>query len=124
MRFLVDESTGPGVARWLRGKGHDVYSIYEEARGADDDSVIGIAFEENRILITNDKDFGAKVFRENRPHRGVVLLRLDDERTNNKVTVLERLLGTRAEQLPGRFVVVTERHVRFTPVSSRDDQDE
>lgn len=30
MRFLVDESTGPDVARWLRTLGHDVLSVYDE----------------------------------------------------------------------------------------------
>ena len=61
MRFLVDECTGPAVARWLREKGHDVFSVFEQARGMQDDVVIAKAFEENRILITNDKDFGEKV---------------------------------------------------------------
>jgi hypothetical protein len=32
MRFLVDECTGPAVARRLRELGHDVFSIYEQAR--------------------------------------------------------------------------------------------
>jgi hypothetical protein len=27
MRFLVDESTGPKVARWLREQGHVVFSV-------------------------------------------------------------------------------------------------
>jgi len=33
VRFLVDESTGPVVAAWLRAEGHDVFAVYEEARG-------------------------------------------------------------------------------------------
>ena len=32
MRFLVDECTGPAVARWLRDQSHQVFSVYEEAR--------------------------------------------------------------------------------------------
>lgn len=64
MRFLVDECTGPAVARWLRNQQHEVFSVYEEARGTEDDVIIQKAFEENWILITNDKDFGEKVYRE------------------------------------------------------------
>lgn len=30
MRFLVDESTGPWVARWLREQGHEVFSVYDQ----------------------------------------------------------------------------------------------
>lgn len=33
MRFLVDESTGPAVARWLRSQGHEVFSLKIEVVG-------------------------------------------------------------------------------------------
>jgi len=35
MRFLVDECTGPAVAEWLRNQKHEVFSVFEEARGMD-----------------------------------------------------------------------------------------
>jgi len=114
MRFLVDECTGPAVARWLRAQKHEVFSVYEEARGMDDDEVIAKAFAEDWILITNDKDFGEKVYREQRPHKGVVLLRLEDERAANKIVALRRLLEGYAGLLANQFLVVTERQVRFT----------
>jgi len=113
MRFLVDECTGPGVAAWLRNQNHEVFSVFEEARGMDDDPIIEKAFAENWILITNDKDFGEKVYREGRPHRGVVFLRLKDERTFVKISVIQRLLAGYADQLADKFVVVTETKVRF-----------
>lgn len=117
MRFLVDECTGPAVARWLRALRHDVFSVYEEARGMDDDDVIHKAFTENRVLITNDKDFGEKVYRENRPHKGVVLLRLADERPAIKIGVLARLLSVYTDRIPDQFVVVTETKIRFARMS-------
>lgn len=58
MRFLVDECTGPAVARWLRQQNHEVFSVYEEARGMGDDAVLQKAHDENWILITNDRHFG------------------------------------------------------------------
>jgi predicted nuclease of predicted toxin-antitoxin system len=76
MRFLVDECTGPGLAEWLRGQGHETFSVFDEARGMEDDEVIRKAYDESRILITNDKDFGEKVYRERRPHRGVIFCAL------------------------------------------------
>ena len=113
MRFLVDECVGPAVAEWLRARKHDVLSVYEEARGLSDDDVLQKAFAENRILITVDKDFGEKVHREHTRHKGIVLLRLDDQRAVSKIEALQRLLADYAEQLPDHFVVVTERAVRF-----------
>ena len=92
MRFLVDECTGPAVASWLRDRNHDVFSVFDEARGMDDDGVISKALDENRILITNDKGFGDKVYRDGRLHKGVILLRLEDERPASQIRVLSRLL--------------------------------
>ena len=60
MRFLVDECTGPAVAAWLRQQGHDVFSVFEGARGSSDDDVLSKADAENRILITNDTEPLAK----------------------------------------------------------------
>ena len=113
MKFLVDECTGPAVAHWLEQRGHDVFSVYHQARGIDDDRVIEIAQNEGRILITNDRGFGEKVFRERRPHHGVVFLRLANERSANKIRVLGRLLSQHSNALEDRFVVVTETQVRF-----------
>lgn len=113
MRFLVNECTGPAVAEWLRKREHEVFSVYDEARGLDDETIIQKASAENRILITNDKDFGEKIYREGRSHRGVILLRLDDERAAVKIGVLRRLLQDYGSQLPNQFVVATETKVRF-----------
>ena len=113
MRFLVDECTGAKVAQWLRRQNHDVFSVYEQARGMQDDEIIEKAFQENWILITNDKDFGERVYREGRPHRGVVLLRLQDERAAMKIATIQKLLQGHEHQLFDNFVVVTETKVRF-----------
>jgi predicted nuclease of predicted toxin-antitoxin system len=101
------------VARWLRKQGHQVFSVYEEARGMEDDAIIQKAFTENWILVTNDKGFGEKVYREQHPHKGVILLRLNDERASNKIEIIRQLLEGYANQLADRFVTVTETQVRF-----------
>ncbi len=113
MRFLVDECTGPTVAAWLQEQGHEVFSVYDLARGMDDNDIVQKAFEEKWILITNDKDFGDQIYHEHKPHHGVVLLRLDDERAKNKIAVLKKLLASYSDRLPNQFVVATEEKVRF-----------
>lgn len=113
MRFLVDECTGPAVARWLRDRSHEVFSVYESARGLPDDDILQKAYSENWVLITNDKDFGEKVYRDKRPHRGVIFLRLEDERAAAKIATLSRLLDGYGDRLVDAFVVVTETLVRF-----------
>jgi len=113
VRFLIDECVGPALAEWLRQQGHEVFSVYEEARGIDDDTILHKSNSENRILLTADKDFGEKIYRERRPHCGVVLLRLSDERAKSKISVVARLLQSYSDHLPNRYVVVTEERVRF-----------
>jgi predicted nuclease of predicted toxin-antitoxin system len=83
MRLLVDECTGQTVAAWLRERGHEVFSVFDEDRGMTDEAPLAKAAAENWVVITNDKDFGTLVFREKRPHKGIIFLRLDDERTVN-----------------------------------------
>jgi len=65
-------------------------------------------------LITNDKDFGEMIFREKREHRGVVFLRLSDERSINKIAVLKHVLENYSGRLSDRFVTATETKIRFT----------
>jgi predicted nuclease of predicted toxin-antitoxin system len=118
VRFLVDENAGVFVARWLRSQEHQVFSVYEEARGIDDDEIIQKAFDENWILITSDKDFGEKVYREQYSHRGIILLRLEDERSVNKIEILQKLLVEYPDRLADNFIVVTEKLVRFAKAKS------
>ena len=74
MRFLVDECTGPRVAKWLREEGHEVFSIYDQSRGMSDEEIILKAYQENWIIVTNDKDFGELIFRDSHNHKGVIFI--------------------------------------------------
>lgn len=110
---MVDECTGPMVAAWLNSLGHEVFAVFEEARGVADEAILKKAVDENWIIITNDKDFGEIIFRERRSHRGVIFLRLADERSANKIAVLQEVLSAYSAKLADRFVTVTESKIRF-----------
>ena len=87
--------------------------VVERLRGESDNRVISAAKAEDRILITNDKDFGELIFREQRSHAGVILLRLIDERPAEKITALRRLLQQHSEKIMDNFIVVTDSAVRI-----------
>ena len=70
LRFPVDESTGQVVIDALRNAGYDVVGVGEMMPTASDTQVIAYAAQTERILITNDKDFGEKVFRWRHQHAG------------------------------------------------------
>ena len=62
MRFLADESCDFAVVRALRAAGHEVRALTEETSRTDDREVIALAAQEQRILLTEDKDFGWLAF--------------------------------------------------------------
>ena len=58
MNFLADESFDFRLVRAMRAAGHDVSTVHELAPAATDQTVMRLAQNENRILLTEDKDFG------------------------------------------------------------------
>jgi predicted nuclease of predicted toxin-antitoxin system len=115
MHFIVDESTGTAVVKYLRSVGHDVLAVAETMPQADDLDIVARAVGEGRILVTNDKDFGELVFRGDQAHHGVVLLRLHDERPANRVRVIKAVMEQYADRLAHHFTVATEGGVRIRP---------
>ena len=101
------------MAKWLQSKGHDASSIFDECRGISDDEVIQKAFNEQRILITNDKDFGELAFKSKVPHYGIILLRLENEQSQTKIESIEKLLALYPDKLQNAFIVLTADQVRF-----------
>ncbi len=58
LKFLVDECTGAKVSDALSEDGFSAEYVGRVMKGAKDERVLQKALEEDRILITNDKDFG------------------------------------------------------------------
>ena len=120
MSVLLDRARGRNVIVYSPQGGMDIEAVAHDTPELifreEVDPTVGLqAFQTRRILITNDRDFGEKIFREGRPHAGVVLLRLADDRPATKVRVLTALLRGHGDQLAARFAVVTERTVRLRP---------
>jgi predicted nuclease of predicted toxin-antitoxin system len=113
VRIVVDTCGGIRLVQWLRTEGHDIRSIEEEQRTLDDRSILILAADDNRLLITSDKDFGTLVFVEGTAHSGVILLRLDDERWMSKVAAVRRAIDEYGDDLIGALVVVIDTTVRM-----------
>src|SRR5258706_16379555 len=99
MKFFLDECVGLEVQEYLLHRGYDVVNAATEYSGALDPKILQLSISEDRILITNDKDFGELIFRDGFSHNGVILLRLLDERSHNKVRCLKYLLGELSDEL-------------------------
>ena len=76
-----------------------------------DTEVLAIAVREQRILITNDRDFGELIVRQKLPHAGVILFRLRDETLQTKQRWLMYVLTHHAQDVR-HFIVITDQKVR------------
>ena|SRR5215212_59409 len=109
----MDESADARLGPFLRRLGHDVTTIaVDHPASLKDEDVLAIARREQRILITDDRDFGELVFRNRRPHAGVIYLRVGAyAELDLKRERLEDALRRHANDLD-QFLVVTRNRVR------------
>jgi predicted nuclease of predicted toxin-antitoxin system len=113
MRFLADESCDFRVVRALRAAGHDVRVVAETMRGAEDAIVLEIATREERIFVTEDRDFGQLVYAAAKPTAGVILLRFPVAARANLPARVVDLVAHHTDKLSGRFVVLQPGRIRF-----------
>jgi predicted nuclease of predicted toxin-antitoxin system len=113
MKFLLDQSTDARLLSYLTKRGHDATQIRRTyPHSLPDPEVLSLAYQEKRILITDDRDFGELVFRLKRPHAGVIFLRLGTYAPLNlKIERLAYVLTHYADQLD-QFLVVKKERVR------------
>jgi len=111
MKFLLDENIGKEILEFLEQLGHSASRIRVIQPGLTDSQVLNLAVSQNSILITSDKDFGELIFKYGQLSSGVILLRLKDETSKNKIKALKKVLTGR-KQIKG-FTVVIERAGEF-----------
>lgn len=111
MRFLVDSCVSKAVCDDLRNAGHDVQWVPHEFEGdPGDEAIIDAALENDRVLITGDKDFGEWVFL--RGKRQPPLIRLAAMSPVNQVLVVRQVLETHGSDL-SRAAMITATTTRI-----------
>jgi len=114
MRFLADESCDFGVVRALRAAGHDVSAVAEMAPRATDSAVIALALRDDRIVLSEDKDFGRLVYAEGQPSPGVILIRFSARARRRLPDAIVELVRQHGERLSQAFAVVSPRRIRIS----------
>jgi predicted nuclease of predicted toxin-antitoxin system len=115
MLFLADESCDFAIVRALREAGHDVVAVAEISPGAEDQHVIETAFKENRVLLTEDKDFGQLVFAHKKRSAGILLVRYPTNARKTLAAAVVDLVTTKAEIVQDQFVVLRPGRLRIVP---------
>jgi predicted nuclease of predicted toxin-antitoxin system len=106
LRFLADESCDFAVVRALRAVGYDVLAVGEFMQRSDDRELIELAFQEGRVLLTEDKDFGWLVFVSRENSTGVILIRYPSNLRRSLASAVVNLLKTQGEKISGAFIVL------------------
>jgi predicted nuclease of predicted toxin-antitoxin system len=116
MRILANENFPAPLIRELRRRGHDVTSVKEVMRGADDRAVLAAAQREHRLIVTFDKDFGELAYRFGLPaESGVVLFRLAG--TSPEIDNARALAALETGiDWSGNFAVVSDERIRVRPL--------
>ena len=107
MKFLLDQDVYAATERFLSDLGHDVVAVARIGLSeAADEELLEAAQEQERILITRDRDFGSLVF-VRALGAGVLYLRVLPSTQNAVHSELKNVLNAYAEgELAKAFVVI------------------
>jgi predicted nuclease of predicted toxin-antitoxin system len=111
MRLLADECFDERLVVRLRSAGHNVIWVPVHS-GLDDRAVARLAESEDRVLLTQDTDFGAIATKHGSPRTGVVIVRAsvtDIDRISGR---LLRLIERSGRKLSAAITVVDKGRVR------------
>lgn len=108
MKFLLDVCVSSrSLQAFLVGQGHDVLSAIASDPKASDERLMAMALQDERVLVTEDKDFGELIFVRRLPHGPVV--RLVELTVDEQVDGMAELLERRAADLNGAVIVTITR---------------
>jgi predicted nuclease of predicted toxin-antitoxin system len=114
VRLLIDENVSPIIGLALRAAGHDVIAAADVCAGAPDDDVVRLSIAEERIIVSEDKDFGDLVFRLRLRPPGVILVRLSGRLPAEKAARLVDVL--KGENADDCILVIEPRRTRRRPL--------
>ena len=103
----------------MRKAGYDVHAAGEAGQRTDDRELIAQSHREDRVLITEDKDFGWLVFASHVDSSGVILIRFPANARRALGDTVTGLVESHADQLVGAFVVVEPGRTRISRTPAR-----
>ena len=112
-KFLVDMGVSKKVEEWLSTNDYDIKAVRNIDPRMKDKDVLKLAVTEKRMLITMDKDFGELVFNSGFDHSGILLLRLEDAKSDEKVKILQEILLKYEDKLESNFCVYQHGKLRI-----------
>ena len=115
-KFLADESVDSRIVRHLRAKGIAVLSVREDFRGSSDKRVLEVSRQFDRILLTEDSDFGEWVFAHREEVVGVLFLRYRHDQIQQITATITDFIQRRGDTLRGKFITITPKKLRIRDI--------
>ncbi|MCP5102035.1 MAG: hypothetical protein GY950_01585 [bacterium] len=112
-KFLADEGFSFHITSALRDRGYNVKWVGDFAAGVSDRTVYDLAQDDDRIILTEDKDFGELAVRYKLDALGVVLLRISSTEKELRIKRVIELLDRFPGKLEGHLVVIDPEKFRF-----------
>ena len=112
MKLLADESVERLVIAGLRAAGHDVTAVVEDRPGLADPEVLALAQRDDRVLVTNDKDFAGLAFLRREVSAGILLVRLCRSRSEEKAFHVVNAVARDEAALHGAMTVIQPAAIR------------
>lgn len=113
MKLLANENFPYKSIYHLKEKGYDVLSIGIDNSSILDSEIMKIAINEERIIMTFDRDYGELIFRHNyKPEQGVIYLRLDKYQPHEPELIIEEIITNKEIDLTRRLTVVDKNGIR------------
>ena len=120
MKFLANENVPIASVILLRQYGFDVIHVAEEAPSTKDAVIMRLAQEQNRIIITFDRDYGELIFKHHLPApAGVVYLRFDPDYPAEPGEIVLNLVNKGLVKLGDKFTVISRANIRQRPLPQR-----
>ncbi|WP_202552105.1 DUF5615 family PIN-like protein [Ginsengibacter hankyongi] len=111
--IVIDVGVGRVIEEWLSQQGYNIIAISKVNPEMTDYDIIQMANKEDAIIITMDKDFGELVFKTHLPHKGILLLRLDDAVSEEKLSAIQNILPDYLAQIQNHFSVYQNGKLRI-----------
>lgn len=118
-KLFTDENIDPIIVEFLRGHGFDVSDIKENGWfGRKDVDLMPIAYQEQRVIVTHDSDFGTIIFTRGEPFIGVIYLRPGHFNAEPHIQSLNVLLDSDLV-LSSPFILIAENNGQAVKIRLR-----
>jgi predicted nuclease of predicted toxin-antitoxin system len=112
LQFYSNENLAMDLVKALRDLGYNALTSYEANQanqGIPDDQVLAYAIEQNRTVITLNRDDFLALHRSGVNHRGIIICK-DDREYMRQAEVLHNYLEEQVESLENRLIRVQKQN--------------